>query len=154
TTLVNVPVTFTATTSGGTLPYTISWTFGDGSSATGAVVSHTFTSAQSFTVTESAKDSSSPQQTVTSSQTVTVLDVQPLSIIFTISANPLVNSPVTFTSTTTGGNGPYTVNWTFGDGSTGNGATATHSYSTAQSYAVTETAKDSSLPQQTATSSL
>src|SRR5437016_9832210 len=44
TTLVNVPVTFTATTSGGTAPYTISWTFGDGSSATGAVVSHTFTS--------------------------------------------------------------------------------------------------------------
>ena len=154
TTLVNVPVTFTATTIGGTLPYTISWTFGDGSSATGAVVSHTFTSAQSFTVTEAAKDSSSPQQTVTSSQTVTVLNVQPLSTIFTISANPLVNSPVTFTSTTTGGTGPYTVNWTFGDGSTGNGATATHSYSTAQSYAVTETAKDSSLPQQTATSSL
>ncbi|TMI67275.1 PKD domain-containing protein, partial [Candidatus Bathyarchaeota archaeon] len=144
----------TATTIGGTLPYTISWTFGDGSSATGAVVSHTFTSAQSFTVTEAAKDSSSPQQTVTSSQTVTVLNVQPLSTIFTTSANPLVNSPVTFTSTTTGGTGPYTVNWTFGDGSTGNGATATHSYSTAQSYAVTETAKDSSLPQQTATSSL
>src|SRR3989449_5206927 len=63
TTLVNVPVTFTATTIGGTLPYTISWTFGDGATGTGAIVSHTFTSAQSFTVTEAAKDSSSPQQT-------------------------------------------------------------------------------------------
>src|SRR5207253_1230243 len=72
TTLVNVPVTFTATTIGGTLPYTISWTFGDGSSATGAVVSHTFNSAQSFTVTETAKDSSLPQQTATSSLTVNV----------------------------------------------------------------------------------
>src|SRR5439155_1443079 len=72
TTLVNVPVTFTATTIGGTLPYTISWTFGDGSSATGAVVSHTFTSAQSFTVTEAAKDSSLTQQTATSSLTINV----------------------------------------------------------------------------------
>src|SRR5438128_11369168 len=72
TTLVNVPVAFTATTSGGTAPYTISWNFGDGATGTGAIVTHSYSIAQTFTVTATAKDSSSPQQTVTSSQTVTV----------------------------------------------------------------------------------
>ncbi len=152
--LVNLPATFTATTTGGTQPYTISWTFGDGSSATGATVTHTYNSAQKFTVTETAKDSSSPQQTVTSSNTVTVLASLPLTTSFNVSTNPVVNSPVTFTSTTTGGTGPYTVSWNFGDGSTGSGATVTHSYATPQAYTVTETVTDSSTPQQTATSTL
>jgi len=70
--VVNVPVTFTATTTGGTAPYTVSWSFGDGASGTGAFVTHTYTSAQSFTVTETVKDSSTPAKTATSSQTVTV----------------------------------------------------------------------------------
>ncbi|TMI22673.1 PKD domain-containing protein [Candidatus Bathyarchaeota archaeon] len=72
TALVSVPVTFTATTSGGTAPYTISWNFGDGATGTGAISTQSYPVAQTFTVTETAKDSSSPQQTVTSSQTVTV----------------------------------------------------------------------------------
>ena len=72
TTLVSVPVMFTATTSGGTAPYTISWNFGDGATGTGAIATYSYSVAQTFTVTEVAKDSSSPQQTVTSSQTVTV----------------------------------------------------------------------------------
>ena len=103
---------------------------------------------------ETAKDSSSPQQNATSSNTITVLNVLPLTTSFTVSANSVVNLPVTFSSTTTGGTGPYTVSWSFGDGSTGSGATVTHSYSTAQTYTVTESVKDSSGPQQTATSSL
>src|SRR5207253_1947456 len=51
---------------------TISWNFGDGATGTGAIVTHSYSIAQTFTVTATAKDSSSPQQTVTSSQTVTV----------------------------------------------------------------------------------
>src|SRR5207302_558885 len=82
------------------------------------------------------------------------LPVRPLTTSFTVSANSVVDLPVTFSSTTTGGTGPYTVSWSFGDGSTGSGATVTHSYSTAQTYTVTESVKDSSVPQQTATSSL
>jgi hypothetical protein len=65
-------MTFTATALGGTAPYSVSWNFGDGATATGATATHTYTSAQSFTVTETVKDSSTPAKTATSSQTVSV----------------------------------------------------------------------------------
>ena len=71
--LVNVPVAFTATTTGGTLPYAVSWSFGDGQTGTGTIVTHTYTTTQSLTITETATDSSSPQQSATSSQTVTIV---------------------------------------------------------------------------------
>ena len=151
---VNSPVTFTSTTSGGTAPYSIAWTFGDGGSAAGSTVTHTFTSAQSFTVTETATDSFSPPQRAISSKTVTVSPPPPLSTSFTfLPAMPLVNTLVTFTSVPTGGTSPYTVAWNFGDGTTGTGITVTHTFTTAQSFTVTETATDSSSPRQTATSS-
>jgi len=78
----------------------------------------------------------------------------PLSTSFTASPSPPVaNSAVTFTTTTTGGTAPYTVNWSFGDGATGTGASVTHTYAGAQSFTVTENVTDSSTPPQTATSS-
>ncbi len=151
--IVNTPVTFTATTTGGTPPYTVTWNFGDGSSGTGSSIVHTFTSAQSFTVTEVATDSSSPSQSATSSKTVIVQPTPPLSTTFTFfPTTPLVNSPITFTAGTTGGTLPYSVTWNFGDGKTGSGTSTTHTYATAGSFTVTETATDSSTPAKTATS--
>jgi len=152
--LANAPVSFTATTTGGATPYTISWNFGDGSTGTGASILHTFLSAQSFTVTESATDSSSPSQTATSSKTVTVTAPPPLSTSFTfLPSNPLVNTLVTLTATTTAGTAPYAINWNFGDGTTGTGTSIQHVYSSAQSFSLTETATDSSSPSQNAVSS-
>jgi PKD repeat protein len=151
---VNSLVTFTSTTTGGTAPYSIAWTFGDGGLATGAIVTHIFTSVQTFTVTETATDSSSPSQTATSSKTVTVSPPPPLSTSFTfLPTIPLVNQIVTFTAVTTSGTPPYTIAWNFGDGTTGTGTTVTHTFTTAQSFTITETATDSSSPRQTATSS-
>src|SRR5436853_4289411 len=151
--IVNLPVSFTAVTTGGALPYTISWNFGDGSTGTGASLAHTFTSLQSYTVTETATVASSPSQTPTSSKTITVANPPPLTTSFTyLPSNPVINSPLTFTAVATGGTIPYTINWNFGDGATGSGITATHTYTAAQSFAVTETATDSSAPTQTTTS--
>jgi PKD repeat protein len=152
--VVNKPVTFTSTTIGGTSPYTISWNFGDGSTGAGTSISHTFTGVQTFTVTETATDSSSPSQTTTSSKTVTVKTPPPLSTSFTfLPSTPLVNTPVAFTATTASGTLPYTITWNFGDGTAGTGQTVSHTFTSPQSFTVTETATDTSSPAQTATSS-
>jgi len=152
--IVNLPVTFTATTTGGKSPFTIGWNFGDGSTGTGASIAHTYSSAQLFTVTETATDSSSPSQTATSSSAVTISTPPPPSTSFTfLPSSPVVNSPVTFTATTTGGTAPYSVSWNFGDGATGTGASIVHTFTSTQSFTVIETAIDSSSPSKTATSS-
>ena len=152
--LVNVPVAFTATTTGGTAPYAVSWSFGDGASGTGASATHVYTGVGSFTVTETAADSSSSSQTAKSSQTLTITGPLPLSTSFTVlPTSPVVNSLVTFTAVTTGGKSPYTINWNFGDRTTGTGGSITHVYSSAQAFSVTETATDSSSPIQNAVTS-
>ena len=135
---VNTMVTFTAATAGGTPPYTVRWNFGDGSTGTGASIVHTFTSAQSFTVTETAADSSFPSQSATSSNVVNVLaTLPPLLTSFTfLPSFPTANSPVAFASLTSGGTAPYTNSWDFGDGTTGTGSSTSHAYSSSGSYTV------------------
>src|SRR5215471_252931 len=47
---VGYPVTFNATVSGGTAPYTFLWSFGDGINGTNNPISHTYTLTSSFNV--------------------------------------------------------------------------------------------------------
>src|SRR5207247_2353518 len=76
-----------------------------------------------------------------------------LSTSFTYSpSSPQVSQQVSFTASASGGTGPYSFSWAFGDGATGTGAAVYHTYSTTGSYSVLLTAKDSSPSQQTATS--
>jgi len=62
-------VTFTTSTFGGAPPYGYSWSFGDGSLATGASATHAFSMAGGYTVTLTVRDSNST--TSTSAQEVT-----------------------------------------------------------------------------------
>ena len=151
---VNTPVTFTASATGGTSPYSFSWNFGDGTTRTGASVTHVYPSTQSFSVTETATDSSLPSQNAVSSQTITISAPPPPSTSFTfLPATPIVNSLVTFSAITIGGTAPYSVSWNFGDGASSTGTSVAHTFASAQSFTVKETATDSSTPTQTATSS-
>lgn len=66
----------------------------------------------------------------------------PLATSFTFSGITAAPSPVTFSASATGGTSPYSFSWTFGDGSSGSGATPSHTYTTAGSYSVVLTASD------------
>jgi PKD repeat protein len=64
------------------------------------------------------------------------------------------NAPlaVNFTGSATGGTGPYTYSWNFGDGSTSTSQSPSHTYSTSGNYTATLTVTDSASPANTATS--
>src|SRR5216117_2194047 len=147
-------VSFTGSVSGGSPPYSYSWSFGDGSTGMGSSPQHTYSSTGTLTVALTVKDNGSPQQTTTSQQTLTISGAPPpLTASFAYSpSSTQAGQPVTFTASASGGTSPFTFSWSFGDGTTGTGSPVTHTYSSAGSYATALAVKDSSSPQQTATS--
>ncbi|HYY90697.1 MAG TPA: alkaline phosphatase family protein, partial [Candidatus Dormibacteraeota bacterium] len=77
----------------------------------------------------------------------------PLSASFTYSpTSPQAGQQVTFTASANSGTAPYSFSWNFGDGSSGTGSSAVHTYLAGGTYTVVLTVKDSSSSQQTATS--
>src|SRR5205809_4298187 len=76
-----------------------------------------------------------------------------LSASFTYSpSSPQIGQTVSFTGSASGGTQPYSYSCTFGDGSTGTGSSAKHTYSSAGTLDVAFTVKDNGSPQQTKTS--
>src|SRR2546427_885105 len=147
-------VSFIGSASGGSLPYSYSWSFGDGSTGTGLSAKHAYSSAGTLAVALTVKDNGSPPQTTTSQQSITVSGAPPqLTASFAYSpSSTKAGQPVTFTASANGGTSPFTFSWSFGDGLTGTGSPVTHTYTSAGSYTAALTIKDSSTPQQTATS--
>src|SRR2546425_1990357 len=138
---------FTASASGGTGPYNFTWTFGDGVTGTGTAVYHTYSTAGSYNVLLTAKDSSPSQQTATSQQTITGTSPPPpppsLTASFTASlSNPVVGQTISFTGSVSGGTSPYSYAWNFGDSSAGSGSPVSHVYQTADAYTVVLTVTD------------
>jgi len=134
---------FTPNVSGGTLPYSYSWDFGDGAASSVAYPSHVYTLSGSYTIQLTVLDNTG--QSASTLQTITVLgpQIQPLTASFDYQSGPTtVGSTITFTAVAAGGTGPYTYNWKLGDGSTASGTSIGHLYTKAGNYNVTLTTRD------------
>ncbi len=155
---VGQSVAFTAMPSGGTSPYTDTWTFGDGSTGSGPTVSHSYTTAGTFQVALTTQDSASPAATASLTKSVTINPAPlPGTLHITISSNPSAASTgqsVSFTAQVTGGSPPYGVGWDFGDGGISVGLTTTHAFSQAGTANVTAAVTDSSIPAKHAVGSI
>ncbi|HZY91184.1 MAG TPA: kelch repeat-containing protein [Thermoplasmata archaeon] len=104
------PVTFTAGVAGGLAPYIASWQFGDGSApVTGLVAGHTYTTRGTFVVLFTVSDAAGGALSLNT--TVTVRP-DPLNVSVQPSASSgKVGTSLTFTTTVTGGVGPFTYAW-------------------------------------------
>ncbi len=161
--LFNIPPTaaFTISSQAGQVPFAVNfsavlsededgviiqfeWDFGDGTSGSGENVTHTYTTAGTFTVVLRVTDDDG--ETASNSKTLYVSPAEP--------AGPTAS----FTASPTSGTSPMTVYvdasassydagvifqyvWNWGDGSTGYGKTASHTYFStgAQTYTLTLT---------------
>ena len=124
---------------GSTLTY--SWDFGDGSAAgTGVNPSHTYGSAGNYNVILTVKDTSNATNSVTHQVTVTAPNQPPTAAFSATPTNLTVAFDGTASSDPEGPVASYA--WDFGDGTTGTGATPSHTYATANTYTVSLTVKD------------
>jgi len=106
------------------------WAFGDGSIATGVTASHSYAENGTYTITLGVKDNDG--LTDTADQLVTVVakppeDTSPVAA-FTFTVNGLTVNVDASTSSDDKGINAY--DWTWDDGTTGSGKTATHTYAT------------------------
>ncbi len=138
-------VVFQSTVSSGTPTY-YAWTFGDGSTLNGTNASfadpeHIFATAGTFTTDLNVSEGA--QYAVGT----IVLHVVAAPLLVSVSATPSTGVEpltVTFRANVTGGTGTFlSVNWSFGDGSTGSGFVVQYTYQRAGDFYVTVRAEDS-----------
>ena len=132
---VGEPVTFTGSSS--TDEATYRWSFGDGTTRTGPVVTHGFLAEGTFTVRLVAENGAG-------SSTASVAIVvgpparPPVAAIGTLPVVIEVGDVVSITSLST--NGPESETWTFGDGRSATGTRVTHTWESPGTYSLELTA--------------
>ena len=122
--------------------HTITWAFGDGQTASGLNVSHTYNQDGVYTATLTVTDDDGGQGQ--GQVTITVNNVAPQNV--NAGSDQSGNEGQTFafagSATDPGGGDVLTYTWNFGDGSTGSGASTSHAYADNGTYTVTLTVND------------
>src|SRR5207249_3334500 len=140
---VGTAVTFNAAATGGTTPYTFSWTAVGGSPASGTGTSFitTYSVKGTYTVNATVTDFNGVKAFKTASITINPL---PLADTVTGPASGTVGTAVTFNVAATGGTTPYTFTWTAvgGNPASGSGTSFTTTYGVKGTYVVNATVTD------------
>jgi MYXO-CTERM domain-containing protein len=115
---------------------TITWDYGDGETATGSPVLHTFVDEGEYTVQCTATDSDGASST--STMTTTVVNVAPVIEALSVDASADEGDALRFslTASDVGTADVLTVTWSLGDGTLLEGDSITHSYADNGSYTV------------------
>lgn len=142
--IVPLTVNFSSTVTGGWAPYQYAWQLGPaGVTSSAPTPSYTFLTPGSYLVSLNVTDSLGVS--VVAFTNVTVEPIPPL--VATATATPssgTVPLNVTLTAGASGGTGPYTFDWSFGDGSPDHaGGTVTHNYTVVGEYLAMVTVTDS-----------
>ncbi len=122
------------------------WIFGDGGTASGANVTHTYAANGTYTITLKVTDSGGLSDTTTHPVTVTkgVTNLQyPVALI---EVEKIANLTVTVSgwhSYALGDKSIASYEWSFGDGMSASGANVTHTYAANGTYTITLTVTDS-----------
>ena len=146
---VGTGVSFTATASSGTTPYSFSWNFGDstgnivGGSSNPNMQTHTYTKSGTFTVNANATDANG-KKAIASSTILISTTIPPLSVSISGPGSGTIGSSLGFAATATGGAPPYSFSWTAAGGSpaSGTGSSFTTIFNTQGKYTVSVTATD------------
>jgi PKD repeat protein len=140
------PTSFTAISTGSDPASMISsyaWSFGDGASAGGANVTHTYAHEGTYRVTLTVTDALG--LTSSTSEVVTVIDGPPVAAVSILSGQRLPGHPIVFSGARSHDFDDPVVGylWHFGDGSGGVGRRITHVFRRVGSYRVSLTVRDS-----------
>lgn len=127
------------------------WSFGDGSSASGMNVEHDYRAAGTYAVVLRVTDNRG--QSVSATQSLTIAAGTPPTASFVYSpTSPRASQDIFFTaeaSRAANGRRIIAYDWNFGSGRTGSGVTVAKRYDTVGSYVVTLTVTDDAFQQAT-----
>jgi len=152
--IIDETVKFTATVAGGEEPLTYVWDFGDGITGAGITATHAYTAAGIYSATLTAGNVCGEVVVEYAITVGTGCEAPAVADFSWLPVAPFVGDTVTFTGTVEAGTPPFTFAWDFGDGATGTGITATHTYTAAGTFSVTLTvsnACDESVAEQSVT---
>jgi len=142
---VDETISFDASVAGGTPPYSATWDFADGGTATGLSATHAYSVVGTYSVTLYVADGGAQTKTIAKSLTVGSAPPppSPLAADFAFSpSNARAGDPVAFAASGSGGTPPYAFSWDFGDGGTASGMFANHVFSAEGTYTVTLSVTD------------
>jgi len=136
----NELIQFQGSATGGCPEYTYSWDFGDGNTSLEQNPLKSYERDGTYTVTLTVHDSGTNITTDTASATIK-------NVLIANAHGPyegVVNVPIQFTGSATGGFTPYTWHWEFGDGEESNEQNPTHPYTEREVFTVQLTVIDHS----------